>query len=102
MFLLFINDIGDKLESTIKLFADDCLLIRNITSADDTRKLQKDLDSLAEWADHWQMKFNAKKCYTMRIHRRRNPITHNYTMDGESLQVVSNKAYLGIELHERG
>ena len=47
------------------------------------------------------MKFNAKKCYTMRIHRRRNPITHNYTMDGESLQVVSNKAYLGIELHER-
>jgi hypothetical protein len=28
MFLLFINDIGDKINSTIKLFADDCLLFR--------------------------------------------------------------------------
>ena len=42
MFLLFINDIGDKINSTIKLFADDCLVFRTISSTDDTAKLQKD------------------------------------------------------------
>ena len=30
MFLLFINDIGDTIDSSIKLFADDCLLFRTI------------------------------------------------------------------------
>jgi len=101
MFLLFINDIGDEVDSTIKLFADDCLLMRRITSVEDTVKLQSDMDRLLEWADRWQMQFNAKKCYSMRIHRKRHPIIHDYTMRGDDLLGVANKAYLGIELHER-
>ena len=34
MFLIYINDIGDKLDegTRIKLFADDCLLYRSIRS----------------------------------------------------------------------
>lgn len=101
MFLLFINDIGDEVDSTIKLFADDCLLMRRIASVDDTVKLQSDMDRLLEWADRWQMQFNAKKCYSMRIHRKRYPIMHTYTMRGDDLLSVASKAYLGLELHER-
>ncbi len=62
MFLLFINDIGDNINSTIKLFADDCLLFRTIKSIEDTEQLQKDLNELDNWSHQWQMKFNAKKC----------------------------------------
>jgi ribonuclease P/MRP protein subunit RPP40 len=101
MFLLYINDIGSNINSTIKLFADDCLLYRVINSTDDTDSLQRDLSKLDDWADKWQMGFNAKKCYTMRIHRKRQPIIHNYKMKEEPLKTVPSQAYLGVEIHER-
>ena len=47
------------------------------------------------------MKFNAKKCYSMRIHKRKNPITHSYTMGEEDISTFSTQSYLGIELHKR-
>ena len=101
MFLLFINDIGDNITSTIKLFADDCLLFLTIKSDEDTSKLQEDLNNLNELSNLWQMQLNAKKCYTLRVYRSRSPIAHNYIMGGEELTTVTNQAYLGVELHER-
>ena len=101
MFLLFINDIGDNITSTIKLFADDCLLFRTIKWSQDTSKLQEDHNNITEWSNQWQMLFNAKKCYTLRVHRKRSPITHNYIMGGEELSSVASQAYLGVELHEK-
>ena len=73
MFLLYINDIGDEITSSIKLFADDCLLFRTIKSTDDTKILQDDLSKLGLWTSKWQMMFNAKKYYTMRLHRKKQP-----------------------------
>ena len=35
LFLIFINDIGERLNSNINLFADDCALYRNIRSEED-------------------------------------------------------------------
>ena len=60
MFLLYINDIGDNINSSIKLFADDCLLFRKIKTSEDTKVLQKDLSQLCNWTEKWQMLFNAK------------------------------------------
>ena len=40
LFILFINDIGDKIDSRERLFADDCLLYRTISTMEDTTKLQ--------------------------------------------------------------
>ena len=101
MFLLYINDIGDKIDSTIKLFADDCLLFRQIKTTDDAAQLQKDLDSLHTWTEEWQMNFNSKKCYTMRIHRKKQPTIQNYNLGGDILQAVPSQAYLGVEIHEQ-
>ena len=47
------------------------------------------------------MLFNAKKCYTMRIHRKKQPIIHNYTMGDEVLSAVSNQPYLGMDIHKK-
>ena len=101
MFLLYINDIGDDITSSIKLFADDCLLFRTIKSIDDTKILQDDLSKLGLWTSKWQMMFNAKKCYTMRLHRKKEPIIQNYTMGDDVLTTVSSQAYLGVEIHEK-
>ena len=59
LFLIFINDLPDNLNSSAKLFVDDCLLYREVNTTSDTYKLQEDLDMLQEWESKWQIAFNA-------------------------------------------
>ncbi|KAI8486316.1 DTW domain-containing protein 2 [Branchiostoma belcheri] len=51
LFLLYINDLPDIVNSNVRLFADDCLLYRVIKSPTDAQGLQADLDALTEWQD---------------------------------------------------
>ena len=53
--------------SSVRLFADKCVLYRNIYSAQDCLTLQEDLTSLGQWEANWQMKFNVAKCHSMRV-----------------------------------
>ena len=46
LFLIFMNDLPDKIKSSVCLFADDCVLYRNIHSLQDCLILQEDLYSL--------------------------------------------------------
>ena len=64
LFLVFINDLPDNIRSSVHLFADDCVLYRNICSLFDCLILQDDLDRLAQWEADWQMKFNVAKCHS--------------------------------------
>ena len=48
MFLIYINDIGDNISSSLRLFANDCILYRTITSSEDSIQLQHDLDNIFE------------------------------------------------------
>ena len=50
MFLLYSNEIGDGLTSRIKLFADDCLLFKEIKTKEDADSLQLDLDKVVQWS----------------------------------------------------
>ena len=67
LFLIFINDLPNNIRSSVRLFADDCVLYRNIKSPLDCQILQDDLNSLAKWETDWQMKFNVSKCHSMRV-----------------------------------
>ena len=46
LFLAYVNDIWRNMESTVRLFADDCIIYRKIINNADMEKLQKDLDRL--------------------------------------------------------
>ena len=48
LFLLFINDLPSLVSSSVKLFADDSVLYRDIESSADHDKLQEDLLQLEE------------------------------------------------------
>ena len=48
-FFIFINDLPGNIKSSVCLFADDCVLYRNIHSLQDCLILQEDLDSLVLW-----------------------------------------------------
>ena len=77
LFLIYVNDIQEVVKSTIKLFADDTKIYRELTNPNDITILQSDLDSLDRWATDWQVKFNTKKCEVMRItHKKDKTNTH--------------------------
>ena len=65
LFLLYINDITKDISSEIRLFADDCILYRQIVSNTDSVKLQDDINKLYSWSLIWQMSFNTKKCHIL-------------------------------------
>jgi len=96
-FLCHINDLLDCVKSTVRLFADDCLLYRRIRSRQDHLKLQEDLRALEEWAATWGMRFNAKKCYIMSINNKTNNF---YQLDNHILQQVDENPYLGVTFTE--
>lgn len=98
LFILYINDITETINSTTRLFADDCIMYRPINSPNDKVSFQSDLTKLVNWSHKWGMKFNATKCKVMRISRKRQPGKANYSMLGETLEEVSEEKYLGVIL----
>lgn len=98
LFLLFINDLPDGLKSKTRLFADDCIVYREMNSVADSRTLQQDLDSLARWETRWGMRFHPEKCNVMTCSRSRNPKTYNYSLKGHPLQRTSCSRYLGVDI----
>ena len=89
LFLIFINDLPSGIVSPLSLFADDSKVFSRIVSEKNRKGreivcgrevLQRDLDSIREWADRWKMEFNVGKCKIMHLGRL-NP-KHTYTMGG--------------------
>jgi hypothetical protein len=97
LFLCHINDLPAATKSQVRLFADDCLLYREIRDFRDHVALQDDLRQLERWALDWGMHFNAKKCYVLRMKQR---TTFTYSLDNKLLKVVNNNPYLGVILSD--
>ena len=95
LFLLHINDLASVVYSKVRLFADDCLIYRNIKNKEDQIALQKDLNLLENWGNTWGMRFNAAKCNIMRVSRTRDPNFFNYSLTGQVLEKVMDAKYLG-------
>ena len=53
LFLVMIYDLPDCVKSSVRLFADDCVLYTIIRTIQDCLKLQADLKSLEKWANDW-------------------------------------------------
>ncbi len=95
------NDLPEHVKnSTVRLFADDCILYRPIKSIQDCHHLQSDLDALARWETDWLMEFNSSKCFSMSVSTSRNPIQFTYTLHNQPLQIVHTSKYLGITISD--
>ena len=101
LFLVFINDLPSCIKSTCCLFADDCLLYRQIHSKHDSDVLQNDLHCLEHWANKWFMQFNPIKCVVLTITHKVHPTVTHYTLYDQMLAHVQEAKYLGLTLDSK-
>lgn len=100
LFVVFINDLPDVVSSMCQMYADDTKVFSRADSDDFTAQLQRDLDNLVNWADKWQLRFNADKCHI--LHLGHNNPHHEYRMRKHDtdetvlLQVVEEEKDLGV------
>lgn len=97
LFLIFINDLPSCVSSSISLFADDCVLYREITNTSDVAILQSDLDCVSNWCNKWNMQLNTNKCKVMTVSRLNSHSTFYY-LNSVLLEGVSSYKYLGIHI----
>ena len=90
-----------KVSSSLRLFANGCVLYRTVTSLEDSKQLQYDLDSILERSQIWQMNFNIRKCTVLQCYRTNSPILANYSFVGQTLECVKEHSYLGIILDQQ-
>ena len=97
LFLLYVNDLPDKISSSsIAAFADDTKIFKRISSITDNIHLQEDLNSLVQWSCSTDLTFNPTKCKVQTISRKRKPIKTSYTMGDSDLEHCSHEKDLGV------
>ena len=94
LFLIYINDLVNKLECPVLLFADDAKFFKEIRSQDDIEAIQRDLRRLEIWSEKWLLDFNADKCVTMHIGHRNPQVS--YDLNSKQLKVSDVEKDLGV------
>jgi len=61
LFVLFINDLLDRVKSNIYLLADDTNIFQEVASRNDQDRLQQDLNSVQEWETTWLLSFHPQQ-----------------------------------------
>lgn len=98
LFLIFVNDIVCEIPVKIRLFADDCVVFKEIKSLGDCEVLNSSLERLSKWCADWQMSLNLSKTVCMSITRKKSPLLFNYSIGNYSLLRVSSYKYLGLTI----
>ena len=98
LFLIFIDDIKEGLESKISLFADDSLfyMVSNLHS---TNKdvLDRDLVRIDTWSKQWLVTFSIKKTCDMSLSLRpTTAVPMPLSFSGANLESVSVHKHLGL------
>ena len=101
LFLIFLNDIENDIQSNISLFADDVSLLKNFKNYIDLEQtLNSDLNTLDNWALKWGMEFNPSKTEIMIFSNNKIKSKPNITFKGINLKQVPSHKHLGIHLSE--
>ena len=99
LFVLFINDLPQVVESPVALFADDTKVFREIQSDEDRQKLQQDIDELLIWSKKWQLPFNESKCKVM--HYGKTNRKADYNLGGVNIKEVSEEKDIGVTFDQQ-
>ncbi|CAF1390392.1 unnamed protein product [Didymodactylos carnosus] len=97
LFLVFIDDIGESLNSCTRLFADDTVIHHSDSDIHDlTAHLNSDLLKMHQWSVEWQLPLNEQKCESMTFSYNLTPPP--LVINNISLNEVKQRKHLGIFL----
>ena len=99
LFLLYVNDLPDKMRCKIRMYADDVVLYTDVKSNEEFHlKLQADLNELSRWCSVWKMSINVTKCAIMRISKSKSAVVPRYWLNDLEVPVVQHFKYLGVNI----
>lgn len=100
LFLVYINDITEGLESTPLLFADDTALLEIVDSPEQSALiLNNDLEKISNWSKKWLVTMNPSKCETIVFSAKKNkPFHPELLLDDSTISEVSSHTHLGLTL----
>lgn len=96
LFVIFINDLPNLVDSDVYLFADDTKIFNTISQKEDKTQLQSDLNKLSQWSDTWLLKFHPDKCKHMHIGKPGPEPDSKYTLKSTILQKVTEEKDIGV------
>ena len=99
LFLIYINDIGEKLLSLSRLFADDTSLgysSQNVVEIENV--INHDLCELNTWSTKWLMSFNPDKTEIMLFSNTDVRYNFNFTFKGNNIPITMSHKHLGVTL----
>ena len=104
LFIFFINDLPNVVKnSSVKIFADDTKVYREIKNDNDVKDLQNAIDEMYNWTNKWLLKFNKQKCKI--IHLGNNNVKNDYFIGNEDQRIPLDKSDLekdlGIHIDEK-
>ena len=97
LFIYFINDLPNVVtNSSVKIFADDTKVYKEIKNENDVNDLQKAIDEMYNWTQTWLLKFNAEKCKLLHLGSNNNK--YDYFIGTEEKRVLLDKSDLEKDL----
>lgn len=96
LFLIFINDLLDKVKCECLAFADDIKIFSRVVDIQDCYELQRSLDLIECWCNVNHMSLNRDKCQVISFTKNRTPLNYNYEIGGHTLARVSVVRDLGV------
>ena len=101
LYVIYINDLLDNIESSGLLFADDTKLFRKVSRKSDAELLQKDIQLLEAWSKKWLLDFNGEKCHILTLGRFENiRHTSRYKICDAEMEHVYSEKDLGVTFDE--
>ena len=106
LFLIYINDLSDNLESLVKVLDDDTSLFSTVHDPSKSAKLiNDDLQKISDWAFKWKMLFNpdvTKQAQEVIFSRKSNKTDHPVVFFNEApVAKASCQKNLGMYLDEK-
>ena len=97
LFLIYINDIAENLESLTRLFADDTSLAKSSKHPSEIElTLNQDLKIIEQWSTDWLITFNSEKTNIIFFTTSTDNIDLNVYFNNNKLEIVNTHKHLGI------
>ena len=103
LFLVYINDLVEEVDSNIKIFADDTFIFRK-ADQNSTALLSQDLEKITNWAHKWKMVFNppSKPAVEVLFSKKRTPSHHRELIfNGVPVEKATDTKHLGLILDNK-